>query len=220
MTTPTPTITISCVLYDGFTVLDIVGPFQVLSALPGAQIEWVADRVGPITDHTGFTTLNATQTFDDASVPDIVVVPGGIGTEKLIPDHPSIAWLQKVHANTVWTTSVCTGSLLLAAAGLLQGKRATCHWLVLEALGSMGVEPTGERVVFNEQDRIVTSAGVSSGIDMGLAIVEKMAGREAAEQIQLAIEYDPQPIVDAGSPEKATPEVARAVQEMFAALSA
>ncbi len=209
---------IACVLYDRFTMLDIIGPFQVLSSLPGTNVHWVADRVGPIPDHTGMVSLTATTTFDECTEPDIVVVPGGIGTETLIPDHPSIAWLAEVHQQTDWTTSVCTGSLLLAAAGLLDGRAATCHWLMLDHLATLGPEPTLERVVMLPEERIVTSAGVSSGIDMGLALVQHMHGTPMAETIQLAIEYDPQPVVDAGSPAKASPEIQELVRLSFAGL--
>lgn len=209
---------IACVLYDRFTMLDIIGPFQVLSSVPGSDVVWVAEQAGPVVDHTGFVTMQATASFAEVTEPDIVVVPGGIGTELLIPDHPVIAWLVDVHQRTQWTTSVCTGSLLLAAAGLLTGRDATCHWLMMDALGELGAVPTGQRVVINAADRIVTSAGVSSGIDMGLTLVEQMHGTALAETIQLAIEYDPQPPVDAGSPEKAGAEIQDLVRLSFAGL--
>ncbi len=208
---------VACVLYPRFTMLDIVGPFQVLSSLPDVQVEWVAETTGPVVDHTAMVSIPATTTFQDCADPDIVVVPGGMGTENLIPDHPSIGWLREVHASTQWTTSVCTGSLLLAAAGLLDGKAATSHWLMLDHLGTLGAEPTLERVVMHPDERLVTSAGVSSGIDMGLALVEQMYGTPMAETVQLAIEYDPQPCVDAGSPTKASSEIQDLVRLAFAA---
>ena len=209
---------IACVLYERFTMLDIVGPFQVFSSLPGTTVEWVATEKGPVTDHTGFGQINATATFDEVTDPALVIVPGGIGTETLVPDHLVIPWLADVHQRTQWTTSVCTGSLLLAGAGLLTGKAATCHWLAMDQLRELGAEPTGQRVVIHEADRIVTSAGVSSGIDMGLSLVEHMFGSDMAATIQLAIEYDPQPPVDAGSPEKAAPEIQELVRASFAGM--
>lgn len=207
---------VACVLYPKFTMLDIVGPYQMLSTLPDSEVVWVAEQPGPVTDHTRMGQIVATHTFDEVTEPDIVVVPGGIGTEKLIPDHPSIDWLRRVHPTTQWTTSVCTGSLLLAAAGLLDAKSATCHWASLDYLGTFGAEPTLERVVMHAEDRIVTSAGVSSGIDMGLALIHHMHGEAMAQMVQLALEYDPQPITDAGSPEKAPPEVVDMVRAFFA----
>lgn len=149
--------------------------------------------------------------------PDIVVVPGGMGTTDLIPDHPVLGWLKDVHPTTQWTTSVCTGSLLLAGAGLLDGKASTCHWLAMDQLAELGAWPTLERVVMHPEDRLVTSAGVSSGIDMGLALVAHMHGLEMAQAVQLALEYDPQPIVDAGSPEKAPSEIVELVKATLGA---
>lgn len=198
---------LACVLYDNFTMLDIVGPYQVLSAMPGVETVWVAETPGPVTDHTRAGQLVATHGFEQVPRPDLVVVPGGIGTEKLLPDHPVVDWLRQVHETTTWTTSVCTGSLLLAGAGLLTGKAATCHWVAMDQLAALGAEPTLERVVVHAEDRIVTAAGVSSGIDMGLTLADHMLGPELAQTIQLALEYDPQPPHDAGSPAKAPVEI-------------
>jgi transcriptional regulator GlxA family with amidase domain len=197
-------------LYEGFTALDIIGPFQVLADVPGMEPVFVAERAGPVTDHTGALVLQAKQSFDDVPSPDIIVVPGGMTTEKVLTGHPIVPWVRKVHETTTWTTSVCTGSLVLAAAGLLNGLEATTHWLAMDILAGLGAKPTGKRVVF--QGKIVTAAGVSSGIDMGLALVEQIFGRQAAEAIQLSIEYDPQPPVDSGSPAKASPEVVAMVR--------
>ena len=210
---------IALALYEKFTALDIIGPYQVLSALPDAETFFVAEKRGIVGDDSGAVRLEATRSFAEVREADIVVVGGGPFTHTLIPSHPIIPWLRDMHARTRWTTSVCTGSLLLAAAGLLNGVEATSHWLMLDFLGTLGAKPTLKRVVF-DGERIVTAAGVSSGIDMALALVERMFGRERAEIIQLAIEYDPQPPVDAGSPAKARPEIVTGVQQLFAGLLA
>jgi transcriptional regulator GlxA family with amidase domain len=204
---------IAIALYDKFTALDVIGPYQVLSVLPGAETFFVAARRGLVSDDSGILRLEATRSFDEVRDADIVVVGGSPFTHTLIPHDPIIPWLRDLHARTQWTTSVCTGSLLLAAAGLLQDVEATCHWMMLDFLGGLGAKATLQRVVFGE--RIVTAAGVSSGIDMALALVERMFGRDLAETVQLAIEYDPQPPTDAGSPAKARPEIVAAVQKLF-----
>lgn len=205
---------VACVLYDEFTMLDIVGPFQMLEAA-GNECVWVAEQVGPVADHTRTMQMMTTASFDDVQTPDIVVIPGGIGTSKHF-DGPIREWLQAVHPQTTWTTSVCTGSLLLADAGLLTGLKATGHWAAMDQLEELGALPTNERVVFHNDKRIVTAAGVSAGIDMGLALIAKISGIEAAEACQLALEYDPQPITDAGSPDKADPKLVDALRGFFA----
>jgi putative intracellular protease/amidase len=210
---------IALALYDKFTALDIVGPYQVLAALPGTETFFVAEKRGPVPDDSGVLRLEATRTFDEVRDADVVVVGGSPFTHTLIPHDPIIPWLRDIHARTQWTASVCTGSLLLAAAGLLKGLDATSHWLMLDFLGGLGAKPTLKRVVF-AGERIVTAAGVSSGIDMALALVERMKGRDLAEMVQLAIEYDPQPPCDAGSPAKARPEIVTGVQKMFGELLA
>ena len=210
---------IALALYDKFTALDIIGPYQVLAAVPGAQAFFVAEKRGIVADDSGTVRLEATRSFDQVREADIVVVGGGLITHTLIPDHPIIPWLKDMHTRTQWTTSVCTGSLLLAAAGLLRDVEATSHWLMLDFLGTLGATPTPKRVVFGG-DRIVTAAGVSSGIDMALALVERIHGRDMAETVQLAIEYDPQPPLDAGSPAKARPEIVATVQKLFGELVA
>jgi transcriptional regulator GlxA family with amidase domain len=195
-------------------MLDIVGPFQMLNAA-GLDCRWVAETTGPVLDHTRTTALIANTTFDDAGSPDIVVVPGGLHTSAHV-GGPIRAWLHAVHPTTTWTTSVCTGSLLLADAGLLDGLSATGHWAAMEMLAELGASPSGERVVFHHDERIVTAAGVSSGIDMGLALVAELHGVEAAESCQLALEYDPQPLTDAGSPDKAPAALVEAQRAFFA----
>ncbi|MFE6194080.1 DJ-1/PfpI family protein [Streptomyces sp. NPDC057838] len=192
---------IAIVLYDRFTALDAVGPYETLGRLPGAQTVFVAEQAGPVRSDTGSLALTADRALADVPDPDIVVVPGGPGPLPLAADGPVLSWLRSADATSTWTTSVCTGSLLLAAAGLLRGRRATSHWLALEELARLGAEPTGERVVTD--GKYVTAAGVSAGIDMGLTLLGRIAGDDHARIVQLATEYDPQPPYDAGSPEKA-----------------
>ncbi|MFD0419025.1 DJ-1/PfpI family protein [Streptomyces sp. NPDC127108] len=200
---------IAIALYERFTVLDAIGPFQTLAGIPDAEVVFVAEQAGPVHDDTGQLTLIADKTFDEVRSPDIVVVPGGPGQSDQMENESLLGWLRTADATSTWTTSVCTGSLALAAAGLLEGRRATSHWLALEELEKVGVRSTGQRVVFD--GKYVTAAGVSSGIDMGLALVGRIAGDERAQAVQLMMEYDPQPPYDAGSPEKAPAHIV----EMF-----
>ena len=202
------------VLYERFTALDIVGPFQTLVDVPGIDACFVAERVGPVRDHTGRLSLTATATFDEVTAPDIVVVPGGFADRDATVDHPVVRWLKRVHPTTQWTTSVCTGSIFLGLAGILEGLEATCHWGAMDRLATLGARPTGQRVV--RQGKVITAAGVSSGIDMGLTLVKEMFGENMGRAIQLAIEYDPQPPFNAGSPAKAGPELVAMVSQLFA----
>lgn len=202
-------------MYDRFTALDAVGPYEVLSRLPDAQVTWLAHEPGLVKTDNHMLALEATAAFEDLPHPDIVVVPGGLGTRDLLDDERILDWLRGAHETSTWTTSVCTGSLLLGAAGILDGLRATCHWLELETLEQFGAEPTGQRVV--AQGKVVTAAGVSSGIDMALWLGAQVAGDDWAKTIQLLIEYDPQPPFDAGSPEKAAPELVAMLRESAAA---
>ncbi|WP_217207956.1 DJ-1/PfpI family protein [Streptomyces sp. AC550_RSS872] len=192
---------IAMVLYDRFTALDIVGPYEALSRIPDVRVDFVAEAAGPVRADTGFLALTADKALADVPHPDVVVVPGGPGTFTEIENEVLLRWLRTADATSTWTTSVCSGSLLLAAAGLLEGRRATTHWLTLDFLPQYGAEPTGERVV--PDGKYITAAGVSSGIDMGLTLVGKIAGDEHAQAVQLLTEYDPQPPYDAGSPQKA-----------------
>ena len=201
---------IAILIYPRFTALDAVGPYEVLSRLPDARVRFVAEEVGPKRTDTGQLALQADATLDELAHPEIVLVPGGPGQAALMEDGPVHEWLRAAHETSSWTTSVCTGSLILAAAGLLTGVRATSHWLALEELGSLGAEPTPERVVF--EGKIVTAAGVSAGIDMALALAARVAGEDVAQAIQLGIEYDPQPPFDAGSPQKAPARIVDAVR--------
>ncbi|MEU2390127.1 DJ-1/PfpI family protein [Streptomyces sp. NPDC007369] len=192
---------IAVLLYNGFTALDAIGPYETLVHLPGAETVFVAERPGEVRCDSGRLSLVAEKGLDEVTRPDIVVVPGGPHPETQTGNPAVLEWLRSVDATTTWTTSVCTGSLLLAAAGLLEGRRATGHWLFLDRLPAFGARPTGERVVFD--GKYVTAAGVSSGIDMGLTLAGRIAGDEFAQTVQLMIEYDPRPPYDAGSPDKA-----------------
>ncbi|MEV1019625.1 DJ-1/PfpI family protein [Streptomyces sp. NPDC050264] len=188
-------------MFDRFTALDAVGPYETLGRLPDAELVFVAEETGPVRSDTGALALTADKTLAEVAHPDIIVVPGGPGQTAQMENEALLAWLRAADATSTWTTSVCTGSLLLAAAGLLRGRRATSHWLALDFLKQFGARPTGERVVI--EDKYVTAAGVSSGIDMGLTLLGKIAGDEHAQAVQLLTEYDPQPPYDAGSPHKA-----------------
>ena len=205
-------------LFDRFTALDAVGPYEVLSRLPGYRVTFVAERPGPKTTDNGMLGLVAEKALADLPHPDIVVVPGGIGTRAMMHDEALIDWVRAAHETTQFTCSVCTGSLVLGAAGILDGLEATTHWAAMELLGSTGAVPTSRRVV--EQGKVITAAGVSSGIDMALTLAARVAGDAVAQAIQLGIEYDPQPPFDAGSLAKAPQEaidlcrrVERAVDE-------
>ena len=192
-------------LYDRFTALDAIGPYQVLSMLPNATVRFLAAEPGPVRTDNGMLTVLAEGRYEDVPEPELVVVPGGPGTRALLEDERILAWLRGVHETSHYTTSVCTGSLLLAAAGILDGLDATTHWLVHDQLAALGALPVSERVV--ERGKVITAAGVSAGIDMALRLAELVADAETAQAIQLMIEYDPQPPFDAGSPDKAPAEV-------------
>lgn len=192
---------IAMVLFDRFTALDAVGPYEMLCRIPDAETVFVAQQPGPVRNDRGDLALVAGKGFEEVPSPDIVVVPGGPGQSVQMENEALLDWLRTANEASTWTTSVCTGSLLLAAAGLLTGRRATSHWLALDSLAAFGAEPTGERVVID--GKFITAAGVSSGIDMGLTLVGRVAGDEHAQAVQLGTEYDPRPPYDAGSPQKA-----------------
>jgi putative intracellular protease/amidase len=198
-------------IFDRVTALDAVGPYEVLSRLPGATVTFVAGERGPKRTENGMLALTADKALDELVDPDVIVVPGGYGTRVLMRDPELLEWLRRAHAQSEWTTSVCTGSLLLAAAGILDGLQATTHWLALDVLAEYGATPVSDcRVV--EQGKVITAAGVSSGIDMALTLAARIAGEDYAEAIQLGIEYDPQPPFDSGSPAKARPEIVELVR--------
>jgi putative intracellular protease/amidase len=205
-------------LFDRFTALDAIGPYEVLSRLPGYRVTFVAEQPGVKMTDNGMLGLVAEKALADMAHPDIVVVPGGIGTRAMMRDETLIDWVRGAHETSEFTCSVCTGSLVLGAAGILDGLEATTHWASMELLGSTGARPTSKRVV--EQGKVITGAGVSAGIDMALTLAARVAGDAVAQAIQLGIEYDPQPPFDAGSLDKAPQEaidlcrrVERAVDE-------
>jgi transcriptional regulator GlxA family with amidase domain len=201
---------IAILIFDGLTALDAIGPYEVLSRLPGAELRFVAKEPGQKRTDTGALGVQADLAITDLPGPDVVLVPGGEGNRPLMRDSEVLDWLRVAHESSTWTTSVCTGALVLGAAGILDGKRATTHWAFLDRLSELGAEPVNERVV--EDGKVITAAGVSAGIDMALTLAARIAGNEVAQAIQLGIEYDPQPPFDAGSPSKASPEVIELVR--------
>ena len=192
---------LAIVIFDNITVLDAVGPYEVLSRVPDLEVRFVSTEPGLKRSDNGALGLMADYSLDDVPAPDIVLVPGGHGEVALRNDERVLEWLRRAHETTQYTTSVCTGALVLAAAGILRGLPATTHWTAMDELGRLGAVPVDERVV--ESGKIVTAAGVSSGIDMALVLAARLAGDEVACAIQLSIEYDPQPPFDAGSHTKA-----------------
>ena len=196
-------------IFDGLTALDAVGPYEVFRSVPGWEVEFVAPRKGEIRTDVGSLGLSADAAIDEVDSADLVLVPGGQGNRALLEDEAVLEWLRELDRGTKWTTSVCTGSLVLGAAGLLRGRRATGHWLYLEPLRSYGAEPVVGRFV--EDGKVLTAAGVSAGIDMALHLVGREVGPEVAEAVQLGIEYDPQPPFDAGHPSKAPEQIVELV---------
>jgi putative intracellular protease/amidase len=205
---------IAIFLYDGFTALDAVGPYEALSGLPGATVLFTAERAGPVTADTGVLSLVAVASLDDVPRPEILLVPGSSrSTAAQMSSGPVRDWLRSADQHTSWTTSVCTGSLILAAAGLLAGRRATSHWLTLDRLADYGATPVRQRVAID--GKYMTAAGVSAGIDMALTLAGRVAGRAAAEAIQLMMEYDPLPPYRAGSPATAPAGLASRLRSRY-----
>jgi putative intracellular protease/amidase len=200
-------------LFPHFTALDGIGPYEVLQRIPDFDVTFIGHERGVVRSDNGMLGIEVDATFEELPTPDVVVFPGGFGTRALMTDGRVLDWVRTAHATTTYTTSVCTGSLVLAAAGLLQGLTATTYWSVLDMLGQFGAIPTEQRVVEHLDRRIITAAGVSSGIDMALRLVELLVDRTAAEAAQLMIEYDPQPPFDAGSTAKASSAVVERVVE-------
>ena len=197
-------------VFNGLTALDAIGPYEVLSRLPGARLRLVAPQAGEVSTDNGILTLRAPIGIDDVAACDVLVVPGGYGTRVLERDSRVLEWIRAVDATTKVTASVCTGAHVLAAAGVLEGRRATSHWATRERLRAQGAIPVGERWV--RDGKYATAAGVSAGIDLALVLAEELVGRDAAEEIQLGIEYDPSPPRRVGTPELARPEIRETVQ--------
>jgi putative intracellular protease/amidase len=204
-------VDIAIPIFEGLTALDAIGPYEVLSRLPDARVHFLALEPGPKRTENGMLTLVAEGALADIPTPEVVVVPGGHGTRALMRDERMLDWVRAAHETSEWTTSVCTGALVLGAAGILDGLEATTHWALMDALADLGAIPVERRVV--EQGKVITAAGVSSGIDMALALAARIAGDEMAQAIQLAIEYDPEPPFDSGSIAKASPEVLAIARE-------
>jgi transcriptional regulator GlxA family with amidase domain len=194
---------IAIVVYPGFTALDFIGPYEVLRNLPDAEIRFLWHEPGPITADSGVLIVGATHSFDETPSPDILLIPGGMTTTEHARDKKLLDWVRQAHETATWTASVCSGSVILAAAGLLDGKRATSHWMALSALKALGAKPVSDERIVQEGD-IVTSAGVSAGIDLAMWLAGQIAGEDRAKTIQLAIEYDPQPPFDSGHMSKAS----------------
>jgi transcriptional regulator GlxA family with amidase domain len=213
---PPKPVTIAFVLYPGFTALDIIGPFEVLAFAPGHDAVFVAAEPGPVTDDTGRCQLVAAASLDQMTAPDVVVIGGTLSTKE--PDQAVVQWLRRVHPATRWTTSVCTGAIYLAAAGILDGQDATTHWAWAGELERRGARYTEQRVV--ERGKVITAAGVSAGIDMALTLLARLHGPEIAMGLQLGLEYDPQPPFDTGSPSKVPPEMVEVVRSQLYTLAA
>jgi transcriptional regulator GlxA family with amidase domain len=209
----TEPILVAIPLFPRFTALDAIGPYEVLQRIPSIDITFVGHQLGEVRTENGMLGVIVDATFEERPEPDLIVFPGGVGTRPLEHDERVLDWVRHAHKSTILTTSVCTGSLVLGAAGLLEGLTATTHWSTYPELEAHGASPTSTRVVEHLDERIITSAGVSSGIDMALRVVELLVDRTAAEAAQLMIEYDPQPNFDSGSIQKASEEVVTRVIE-------
>ena len=203
---------IAVALFEQVTALDAIGPCEVLQRLPGAEVCFVGHRKGEVRTDNGFLGLTVDNTFDEVEDPDIVLVPGGVGTRVLVHDDEILNWIRTTHETSQFTCSVCTGSLLLAAAGVLRGLRATTHFSARQLLAKYGAEPSDDRVV--QEGKVITAAGVSSGIDMALRLAEQLTDETTAKALQLMIEYDPQPPHDAGALHKVDATVLARVQEL------
>ena len=193
-------------LYPGFTALDAIGPYAVFTSVPGADVVVCAEGKGMLADESDLLHLDLAHTFDEVPTPDVLLVPGGLVTRRLAAEGgPIVDWIRAAHETTTYTTSVCTGALLLGAAGVLDGVPATTHWMAYDHLRAHGAQPTEQRVVI--EGKVATAAGVSAGIDLALTLVDRLYGAEVAQAVQLGIEYDPQPPHDTGAPSKAPAEI-------------
>ncbi len=205
-------------LFDRFTAQDAIGPYQVLSAIPGANVRFTGPEPGPVRTDNRMLTVLLDERWEDLPDPDVLVIPGGIGTRALLKNERMLEWVRGAHASSQWTASVCTGSLVLAAAGVLDGVDATTNWLEYELLEELGACPVPQRVV--ERGKIVTGAGVTAGLDMALLLAARLTSDEVAQAIQLGLEYDPEPPFDAGSPDKAPAEIVELVRGAVTAMEA
>ncbi len=203
---------IAILIFDRLTALDAIGPYEVLSRIPGVELRFVGKQTGNVRTDTGSLGLSVDAALADFADPDVLLIPGGDGNRPLMEDPEVLEWIRAADEQTKWTTSVCTGSLLLGAAGMLKGKRATSHWAYRDELRRFGAEPVAERVVVD--GKVLTAAGVSAGIDMALQLTALEYGEELAQGIQLGIEYDPDPPFDSGSPEKAHPDLVELVRQV------
>jgi putative intracellular protease/amidase len=206
---------IAIVTYPGFTALDFIGPYEVLRWLPDTEVRFVWHEPGPITADSGVLVIGATHSFTETSSPDVVLVPGGMTTVEHARDEVLLDWVRHAHQSATWTASVCSGSVILAAAGLLNGTRATSHWMTLPILKTLDAIPVGDERVVHEGD-IVTSAGVSAGIDLALWLAGRIGGDDRAKAIQLSMEYDPQPPFDSGHMSKASAKTKAAATALLA----
>lgn len=191
--------------YHSMTALDAIGPHEVLCRLPNANIYRTAKHAGIVETESSHLKMIAEYSFNEVTSADILLIPGAGNATSLKGDQETLAWIQDIHRTTTWTTSICTGSLILGAAGILSGLKATSHWAVIDRLSRWGATPTHQRIV--EDNKVITAAGVSAGIDMALALAEKICGRSVGETLQLGIEYDPEPPFNSGSPQKASPQI-------------
>lgn len=203
---------IAILIFEKLTALDAIGPYEVLRSVPGWEVKFVGPEKGPVRTDCGALGLSADYSLDEVSGADIVLVPGGKGNRPLLEDETVLSWLREMDAGSKWTTSVCTGALVLGAAGLLEGKRATTYWPFLGQLREYGADPVGGRFV--EDGKTITAAGVSAGIDMAFHLVGQEAGPEVAQAVQLGIEYDPQPPFDSGSPDKASGPIVELIESV------
>jgi transcriptional regulator GlxA family with amidase domain len=210
---------VALALFPRLTALDIIGPYEVVQRVPSLELVFVGERRGPVRTENGFLELTVDAAFDEVPAPDVIIVPGGIGTRAFMDGGAIVDWVSAAHPTTTFTTSVCTGSLVLGAADLLTGLTATTHWSALDLLKRFDAEPTTKRVVEHLDRRILTAAGVSAGIDMALRLVELLVDETAARAAQLMIEYDPQPPFDSGNPARASEAVMARVIEWAAARS-
>jgi transcriptional regulator GlxA family with amidase domain len=208
-----PNVRFAFLIYDGFTALDLIGPYEVFSGWPDAELHYVAKSHDPVRTDRGLRVLptDTTKSLEEA---DLVLVPGAGNPLKPLEDEELLRWARAVAEHATWMTSVCTGAGIYAAAGLLNGRRATTHWAVREHLASMGVDVSTDRVVIDRP--FASAAGVSAGIDLALSLTAEVHGEELARQLQLAIEYDPEPPFDSGSPETASDELKMATLQILA----